>query len=78
MNLPAEELTPRELEFSDPGQPLLKCARIVKPKPWKAKKPTYREPEWIPKQSAMFSGGKKTGTSQGDTRGANPEGAFAL
>jgi SAM-dependent methyltransferase len=61
MNLPAEELTRRELEFSDPGQPLLICARIVKPEAWKAKKPAYREPEWTPELTAMPSGGKQTG-----------------
>ena len=48
MNLPAEELTARELDFKDPGQPLLICARIVKPAKWQARKPAYREPAWTP------------------------------
>jgi len=48
MNLPAEELTLHELDFKDPGQPLLICARIVKPGNWQASKPTYREPCWAP------------------------------
>lgn len=61
MNLPAEELTSRELIFTDPGQPLLICARIVKPRHWKVEKPTYRELLWTPELPAMPSGGKKTG-----------------
>ena len=48
MNLPAEELAPHELDFKDPGQPLLICARIVKPIDWQADKPTYRAPDWAP------------------------------
>lgn len=49
MNLPAEELTQEELDFADPGQPLLICARIVKPVHWQAAKPEYRNPVWVPK-----------------------------
>jgi hypothetical protein len=48
MNLPAEELTPEELDFADPGQPLLICVRVVKPSNWAAIKPAYREPLWTP------------------------------
>ena len=48
MNLPAHELTRKELDFNDPGQPLLICARIVKPDLWQAEKPAYREPRWKP------------------------------
>jgi glycosyltransferase involved in cell wall biosynthesis len=47
MNMPAEELTRRELEFSDPGHPVLICARVVKPKNWQGQKPQYRE-SWQP------------------------------
>ncbi len=47
MNMPAEELTKRELEYADSGHPLLICARVVKPIDWQAKKPQYREP-WRP------------------------------
>jgi glycosyltransferase involved in cell wall biosynthesis len=47
MNMPAEELTRRELEFSDPGHPLLICVRVVKPAEWRADKPDYRTP-WKP------------------------------
>jgi glycosyltransferase involved in cell wall biosynthesis len=47
LNMPAEELTRRELEYNDPGHPLLICARIVKPARWKATKPVYRE-AWRP------------------------------
>jgi hypothetical protein len=48
LNLPAHELTPHELDHVDPGQPLLICARIVKPMNWQAAKPEYREPCWTP------------------------------
>jgi hypothetical protein len=48
MNLPAEELTQAELDFADPGQPLLICVRVVKPPAWAAVKPAYREPLWTP------------------------------
>jgi glycosyltransferase involved in cell wall biosynthesis len=47
MNMPAEELTQRELDFVDPGHPLLICARVVKPADWQADKPDYRTP-WKP------------------------------
>jgi SAM-dependent methyltransferase len=49
MNLPAYEFTPQELDFKDPGQPLLICVRVVKPANWQATKPAYREPCWTPK-----------------------------
>jgi hypothetical protein len=48
MNLPAEELTEAELDHVDPGQPLLICARIVKPAGWQAARPEYRGPCWQP------------------------------
>lgn len=51
INLPAEELTETELEFADPGQPLLICARIVKPAAWPATKPAYRDPGWLPTET---------------------------
>jgi len=47
LNLPAEELTTRELETVDLGHPLLICARVVKPLGWVSEKPCYRE-AWIP------------------------------
>jgi SAM-dependent methyltransferase len=47
LNLPAEELSRRELEYYDPGHPLLICARVVKPRDWRGEKPVYREP-WHP------------------------------
>ena len=47
LNMPAEELTTRELESSDPGHPLLICVRVVKPENWQANKPPYRDP-WRP------------------------------
>lgn len=48
LNLPAYELTPRELDFTDPGQPLLICVRIVKPDTWQASRPAYRTLHWTP------------------------------
>jgi SAM-dependent methyltransferase len=48
MNLPAHELTQPEMDFVDPGQPLLICVRVVKPAQWRAEKPAYREPAWTP------------------------------
>jgi len=51
MNLPAEALTRRELEYQDPGHPLLICARIVKPAGWKAVKPAYQD-AWRPEGAA--------------------------
>jgi SAM-dependent methyltransferase len=47
LNVPAEELTRRELDTVDPGHPLLICVRAVKPAGWSAPKPCYRDP-WIP------------------------------
>ena len=47
LNLPAEELTKHELEYSDPGHPLLICARVIKPESWQGIKPPYRDP-WRP------------------------------
>ena len=47
MNVPAEELTQRELDTFDPGHPLLICARVVKPEGWTSAKPAYRDP-WLP------------------------------
>lgn len=48
LNLPARELTAQERDYIDPGQPLLICARIVKPAAWSPPKPTYRDPRWTP------------------------------
>ena len=50
LNIPAEELSQRELEYDDPGHPLLICARVVKPDNWRGQKPAYREP-WRPDTS---------------------------
>jgi GT2 family glycosyltransferase len=47
MNLPAEELAPRELDYVDPGHPLLICVRAVKPSAWRMPRPVYRE-AWRP------------------------------
>jgi SAM-dependent methyltransferase len=47
LNVPAEELTTRELDTVDAGHPLLICARIVKPSGWAGPKPCYRDP-WVP------------------------------
>ncbi len=47
MNMAAEELTRRELEYADAGHPLLICARVAKPADWQADKPDYRTP-WNP------------------------------
>jgi hypothetical protein len=47
MNMPAAELTRHELDFIDPGHPLLICARVVKPEGWRAERPIYRDP-WLP------------------------------
>jgi len=47
MNLPAEELTRRELDFVDPGHPLLICVRVVKRADWRPDKPEYSAP-WKP------------------------------
>jgi len=48
LNVPARELTPQERDHVDPGQPLLICARIVKPVDWSPPKPIYRDPVWTP------------------------------
>jgi SAM-dependent methyltransferase len=47
MNVSAEELTRRELEYVDLGHPLLICARVRKPDGWHAEQPVYRDP-WLP------------------------------
>lgn len=48
LNLPARELTAKERDHVDPGQPLLICARIVKPAQWSTPRPVYQEPQWQP------------------------------
>ncbi len=48
MNLPARELTPAERETRDPGQPLLICARIVRPANWQVAAPAEQAPRWLP------------------------------
>jgi SAM-dependent methyltransferase len=48
LNLDAHEFTRKELDFSDAGQPLLICARIVKPEHWQVEKPVYRTPQFRP------------------------------
>ncbi len=48
MNIPARELTLRELHTTDPGQPLLICARIVRPENWHTAVPIPAEPQWQP------------------------------
>ncbi len=48
LNLPARELTPSERDFQDPGQPLLICARLVRPAHWQMPPPTARQPSWLP------------------------------
>lgn len=55
MNLPARDLTPQELDTVDPYQPLLICARIVKPDDWQVAQPTYREPIWLPNEKPLQS-----------------------
>ena len=47
MNMPAEQLTRRELESSDPGYPVLICVRVVKPAKWWTARPEYQY-SWIP------------------------------
>ncbi len=47
LNMPAEELTRRELDRRDPGHPLLICVRVVKPAGWKVDRPVYRD-AWLP------------------------------
>ena len=48
MNLPVRELSPRERDAADPGQPLLICCRIVRPADWPCDKPAELEPRWLP------------------------------
>lgn len=48
MNVPAHEFTQSELNHRDPGQPLLICARVVKPPNWSAPKPAYVDARWKP------------------------------
>jgi SAM-dependent methyltransferase len=47
LNMSAEELTDRELDFLDEGYPLLICARVVKPRGWAAPAPEPGTP-WLP------------------------------
>ena len=47
-NLPARELTPVERDTRDPGQPLLICARIVRPANWQVAMPAEESPRWLP------------------------------
>ena len=47
MNVPAEELTARELAHRDPGHPLLICVDVRRPAAWRAEPPAYRDP-WLP------------------------------
>jgi len=47
MNMAAEELTPRELDYVDPGHPVLICCRVAKPVDWSAPRPRPRSP-WVP------------------------------
>ncbi len=51
VNLSAEELTERERDIVDPGQPLLICARVEKPQDWRTDKPTYRDPTYTPTEA---------------------------
>lgn len=48
VNLSAEELTERERDAVDPGQPLLICVRVKKPERWQADRPEYRDPLYAP------------------------------
>ena len=48
LNVPAKAFTAKEREAVDPGQPLLICARIMKPVNWRATKPAYKTPYWKP------------------------------
>ena len=49
------ELTRQELDFRDPGQPLLICARIVRPSTWQTEKPIYKSAVWQPNQRPAYS-----------------------
>ena len=53
MNLPAQELTARERDHCDPHQPLLICARIVRPVGWRQTPPTPVSPSWLPAGKPM-------------------------
>ncbi|MEX1018021.1 MAG: class I SAM-dependent methyltransferase [Litorilinea sp.] len=48
MNVPAREFTRTELDHRDPGQPLLICARIVRPPNWNPTPPQPISPTRIP------------------------------
>jgi len=48
MNLPVRELTPTERDQRDPGQPLLICARVVRPLQWHPPAPVEEDPCWLP------------------------------
>lgn len=48
MNLPVRELAPHERDRYDPGQPLLICARLVRPADWRCTAPTAQDPLWLP------------------------------
>ena len=48
MNMPVRELTPRERDTCDRGQPLLICARIVRPVDWQCARPPAQDPHWLP------------------------------
>jgi SAM-dependent methyltransferase len=57
MNVSAEELTRRELDYVDPGHPLLICARVRKPDGWHVARPVYRDP-WLPDTSPGRGSGR--------------------
>jgi hypothetical protein len=48
LNEPAQAFTPAELNYVDPGQPLLICVRVVRPTDWQVTPPVYRDPLWTP------------------------------
>lgn len=48
LNEPAQAFTPAELDYADPGHPLLIGVRVVRPQDWQPAKPVYREPLWTP------------------------------
>lgn len=48
LNVPARELTCQELDHQDPGQPLLICARIVRPQNWSPTRPPPLSPSYRP------------------------------
>ncbi|MEA5472581.1 hypothetical protein VB714_27185, partial [Spirulina sp. 06S082] len=48
MNMPAEELSDRELKYQDTHYPVLICVRAIKGDRWQVKPPEYRDP-WHPK-----------------------------